>query len=387
MNIDNLIKLFQNTFSTKNTPNIYFAPGRINIIGEHIDYNGGFVLPTTIQLGTYAAVSLRNDKKINIKSENFNSLISLETSNLEYKNEHIWANYPKSVMYVLEQKGYKITSGLDILIYGNLPNSSGLSSSASLELVIAVMLNDLFDFKIQQIDLVKYCQTAENEYIKVNCGIMDQFAIGMGKINQAILLNSQTLDYEYIPLDLEKYCFVITDSKKKRQLVDSEFNMRQHECTEVFNILSENISINNLCDLNLDIFNTNKHLLKNNVLINRVEHIVSENFRTLELVNNLRKKEFEKVGKLLNESHYSLKNKFEVSCYELDTLQNLAINQSYVLGSRMTGAGFGGCTITLLEKEFVDDFIFFQTNNYLKLTNLNAEFIIVSSSNGAHKII
>ena len=385
--INNLTKIFADKFNTAEKPLIYFAPGRINIIGEHIDYNSGFVLPTAINLGTYAVVSLRNDDLINLVSFNFADSFVGNKNDLQYYEIHNWANYPKGVMYVLAEAGYKVSQGFNVLFYGNLPNRAGLSSSASIELATAVMINDLFDFKIEMIDLVKFALEAENNYIRLNCGIMDQFAIGMGKKNHAILLNSHSLVYEYIPMNLGDYNFVITNTMKKRNLVDSKFNERQNECLAALNIIQKELNVNNLCQLNIVDYQKIEHLLTDENLKKRVLHVISENIRTIEATQKLKNNDLQALGELLNQSNLSLKNNYEVTGFELDTLQSIAVKQKGVLGSRMTGAGFGGCNITLISTDYINDFFKNVKTDYSKKTGLNPEFIILQSDDGARKIL
>ena len=384
--INKLTKIFADKFNTSEKPLMYFAPGRVNIIGEHIDYNEGFVLPTAINLGTYAVVSLRNDDLINFVSHNFTDSFVVNKNDLQYNEIHNWANYPKGVMFVLAQAGHKISQGFNVLYYGNLPNQAGLSSSASIELATAVMLNDLFDFKIEMLDLVKFALQAENNYIGLNCGIMDQFAIGMGKKNYAVLLNSHSLQYEYIPVNLGNYNFVITNTMKKRSLVDSKFNERQNECSAALNIIQKEMNVNSLCQLNLEDYKKIEHLLTDENLKKRALHVISENIRTMQAVQKLKSNDLQGLGQLLNQSNLSLKNNYEVTGFELDTLQAIAVKQKGVLGSRMTGAGFGGCNITLISKDCINDFIKIVKIEYSQKTGLNPESIIMQSDDGARKI-
>lgn len=376
---------FQNIFNTNDAPEIFFAPGRVNIIGEHTDYNGGYVMPFAINLGTYAVAMLRNDKNINFISANFSKAISITTNELEFKKNHQWANYPKAVAKILSDAGYKITTGFDVFFYGNLPTGAGLSSSASIELATAVMLNELFKFNISQIALVKYSLQAENEYMGLNCGIMDQFAIGMCKKDNAILLNTQNLQYEHIPLNTFNYQFIIVNSMKKRELVNSEFNTRQNECKIALKQLKKELIISNLCELNSASLHSNKNLIKNDTLLKRATHVISENERTINLSNELKNSNLQQVGELMNLSHNSLKNNYEVTGFELDKLQEISLKQKGVIGSRMTGAGFGGCTISLVDKNLSQNFKEEVKREYFDATNLNPEFYFVNSSNGASR--
>jgi len=383
--INILKKIFFNKFDTSEKPKIYFAPGRINIIGEHIDYNGGYVLPMSINLGTYAAVNFREDNLINFVSYNFKDNFLLNEHELKFNSEHNWANYPKGVISVFEEAGFRINKGFNVLYHGNLPKGAGLSSSASIELVTAVMLNDLFDFKIDMLDLVKFSKKAENEYMGLNCGIMDQFAIGMGKKNHSILLDSNSLEFEYIPMNLGNYTFLITNSMKVRKLVESKYNERQNECNTALKLLQKELIINNLCQLSVEDFNLVEYIFDENIK-KRTLHVVSENQRTKKAAEFLKNNDLHSLGELLNQSHLSLKNNYEVTGYELDTLQEISVKQDGVIGSRMTGAGFGGCTITLIDKSKVDDFIKNVEVEYTKKTGLEPEFYIVESEDMARKI-
>lgn len=387
MNINKLKSEFQRVFQSFDEPQIFFAPGRINIIGEHVDYNGGFVLPFAIHLGTYAAVTKRNDDIINFASINFPEKISINIHKLEYVKQHSWANYPKAVISTLAKKGFKINCGFDILFSGDLPNQAGLSSSASIELATAVLLNDLFDFNISMLDLIKYSQIAENQYMGLSCGIMDQFAIGMSKKNNAILLNTKNMESELIPLILGNYVFVITNSNKQRQLVDSKYNERLTECKIALNSLQKKIDAENLCDISIELFKQNIDLIDNPSIQNRAFHVISEQKRTLHAIEALKNGDLKKLGLLLNQSHYSLRDNYEVTGLELDTLQEAAISVDGVLGSRMTGAGFGGCTISLMQKNVVENFKSQVYKIYNEKTGLIPDFYIVYSNDGARKII
>lgn len=387
MNINKLKFEFQRVFQSFDEPQIFFAPGRINIIGEHVDYNGGLVLPFAIHLGTYAAVTKRNDYIINFASINFPEKISINIHELEYVKQHSWANYPKAVISTLAKKGFKINCGFDILFSGDLPNQAGLSSSASIELATAVLLNDLFDFNISMLDLVKYSQIAENQYMGLSCGIMDQFAIGMSKKNNAILLNTKNMESELIPLILGNYVFVITNSNKQRQLVDSKYNERLTECKTALSLLQKKIDAENLCDISIELFKKNIDLIDNPSIQNRAFHVISEQKRTLHAIEALKNGDLKKLGLLLNQSHYSLRDNYEVTGLELDTLQEAAISVDGVLGSRMTGAGFGGCTISLMQKNVVENFKSQVYKIYNEKTGLIPDFYIVYSNDGARKII
>lgn len=381
-----LISKFLSKYSNASSPSVFFAPGRINIIGEHIDYNGGLVLPANISLGTYIAASFRSDSRIVFYSENFNEEITINIDDLSFKEEHTWANYLKGVMAVLKVYGHKIDKGLNIYIFGNLPHGAGLSSSASVELATAVMLNYMFGFSIQSIDLVKMAQKAENEYMNLKCGIMDQFIIGVGKKGNAILLNTSNLQFEYIPLDLGRFRFVITNSMKERKLTESKYNERLEECRLGLKQIQEELFVEHLCQLTeLDISKV-ESLVTDETIKRRVKHVVLENVRTVKAAELLKKGKNVELGELINQSHMSLKTDYEVTGFELDSLQEIQVKQKGVLGSRMTGAGFGGCTITLISSDCVDSFISNVTNEYKTITGLSAEFYVVSNVNGAAKM-
>ncbi len=380
-----LKNLFIKTYQKSENLDYYFAPGRVNLIGEHTDYNGGYVLPFAINLGTYAVVSLREDNYINFFSANFDEHISIKINKLNYNSNHKWANYPKGVLKTLTDAGFKIDKGLDILFYGNLPTGAGLSSSASFELVTAVMINKLFDFKISKIDLVKYCLKAENEYMGLNCGIMDQFAIGMGKKDNAILLNTKTLDYQYIPLNIKNHSIFVVDSIKRRELVNSEFNIRQKQCKIALNKLQNKLQIKNLCDIEPETFEKFKYIIDDKIVRKRAKHVIYENQRTLKFALELKKNSNFYLGVLMLKSHISLDRNYEVTGYELNELSNIIRQTKGVLAARMTGAGFGGCAIAIIDKKYVPEFIKNVKQNYYEKTKLKPEFYYVKPSDGAEK--
>jgi galactokinase len=352
---------FNGVFPEQNGKNIrtFFSPGRINLIGEHTDYNGGHVLPCAITLGTYGAARVRNDRMVTLFSKNFpeNGVIQFSLSDLNFNSEQGWANYPKGMIRFIEEKTGSLPFGLDILVYGNLPNGSGLSSSASLELLIGVMVNELFDLDLKMIELIKLAKRVENEFIGVNSGIMDQFAIGMGKDNRAILLDCNTLAYEYAPISLDNHQIIIMNTNKRRELADSKYNERRSECETALSQLQKGIVIQTLGDLSESEFERHKHLISDSILRKRAKHAVYENQRTLKALSELRKGNLKAFGQLMNESHQSLRDDYEVTGIELDTLVEAAWDQQGTLGARMTGAGFGGCAIALVENEHIDTFI------------------------------
>lgn len=366
----------------------YFAPGRVNLIGEHTDYNGGHVFPCALSFGIYAVVAKRSDKTIRMYSTNFKDIGIVEFSIESLINEpsHNWANYPKGVIKIFTDHGYKITHGLDIILGGDIPNNAGLSSSACIELLTAIILDDIFSLNINRVEMVKMCQEAENKFIGVNCGIMDQFAIGMGKKDHAILLDCNTLQYHYAPIFLEGYQIVIANTNKKRALGESKYNERRAECEHALSQLQSKLKINALGNLSEREFEENKSLITNPIEAQRAKHAVYENQRTLKAVEALKNKDLVGFGKLMNQSHISLRDDYEVTGKELDTLVDLAWKQEGVLGSRMTGAGFGGCTVSIVKKEEVNNFIKNVGDAYKSNIGYAADFYIANVGEGAKKL-
>ena len=379
---------FKNIFGEFGNERCFFSPGRVNLIGEHTDYNGGNVFPCALSFGTYGVIRLRDDKIVRMYSSNFEDIgvIEFTLDNIKYDKDHDWVNYPKGVIDIMKKHGYDINKGFDVAIYGNIPNGSGLSSSASLELLIAVMMDTLFDFNIDRVDLVKFSQEAENKFVGVHCGIMDQFAIGMGKDNNAILLDCNTLEYNYCPIELTDEILVIANTNKRRGLADSKYNERRSECEQALEELKTKLNINSLGSLSIDEFENNKDLIQDNVRRKRAKHAVYENQRTLMAKKALESKDLVKFGKLMNESHISLRDDYEVTGIELDTLVELAWSHPGVLGARMTGAGFGGCTVALVKKDSVDDFIKIVGEGYKEKIGYEATFYIAEIGNGTREI-
>lgn len=364
---------------------VYYAPGRVNLIGEHIDYNGGKVFPCALSFGTFGAVRLRSDRLVNLKSLNISHPVTVNLDQLVYDEEDGWANYPKGVIKEFLDRGFSL-SGMDILVSGNIPNGSGLSSSASLEVMIATMINDLFDCGIGKVDLTLLCQHSENTFNNVNCGIMDQFAVGMGRVGQAMLLDCATLDYEYVPLDLTGVKIVIGNTKKRRGLADSKYNERRSECEQALKDLQTKLSISSLCELSPAVFEEYKYLIRRPVCQKRAEHAVYENARVEEAVRVLNKGDIAAFGRLMNASHDSLRDLYEVTGTELDTMVEEARKIPGTLGSRMTGAGFGGCTVSLVKEEEVDHFIETVGRNYERRTGLRPEFYVAEAGQGAGRV-
>lgn len=385
---EKMIQMFTKVYGDNNNIRVFFSPGRVNLIGEHTDYNGGNVFPCALSFGTYGAIKLRDDKLIRMYSKNFDDLgvISFNIDNLKNEEKHYWANYPKGVIDVLRKQGYDINCGFDMVVFGNIPNGAGLSSSASIELLMGVMIDELFDFNIDRVDLVKLAQEAENKFIGVNCGIMDQFAIGMGRENSAILLDCNTLNYIYTPVDLTKEVIIIANTNKRRGLADSKYNERRNECETALKELKTKLNIKSLGELSEEEFENNKYLIKDDTRVKRARHAVYENQRTLKAVKALQNKDIYKFGKLMNDSHTSLKNDYEVTGIELDTLVELALRHEATIGSRMTGAGFGGCTVSIVKRELSEDFIKKVGKGYKELIGYDADFYTVSIGNGAREL-
>ncbi|MBQ4282907.1 MAG: galactokinase [Lachnospira sp.] len=386
---EKLMTQFTNIFKeTSDAMQLYFAPGRINLIGEHTDYNGGHVFPCAITLGTYAIARPRTDHNLRFYSLNFEEQGIIETtlSDLTYTPAHNWANYPKGVLWTFMQEGYSITHGMDILYYGNIPNGAGLSSSASIEVLTAYIARDIFNLDFDMRNAALMCQDSENHYNGVKCGIMDQFAIAMGKKNYAIYLDTATLEYKYVPLNLENHTLVIMNTNKQRKLGESKYNERRAECETALKTLQTVTDIQSLGELSLSDFNRYSSVLKDDILIKRARHAVSENVRTAEAVTVLEHNDLIKFGELMTASHVSLRDDYKVTGMELDTLVSTALKQPGVLGARMTGAGFGGCAIALVKADCIDDFIANTGREYLETIGYSADFYIADIGNGPCKL-
>ena len=366
----------------------FFAPGRVNLIGEHTDYNGGNVFPCAIDKGTYGLVKKRNDRRFRMYSENFADLGVMEFTLDELTNDkkHDWANYPKGVIKMFLEAGQKIDSGFDIFFSGNIPNGAGLSSSASIEMLTAIVLKDLFNLSIDPVEMAQLGKKTENLFIGVNSGIMDQFAVAMGKKDNAILLDCNTLKYDYVPVVLKDEVIVIANTNKRRGLADSKYNERRAECDEALAELQTKLPIKALGELSIEQFEANKDLIKSPIRQKRAKHAVYENQRTLKAQKELSAGNLAEFGKLMNQSHISLRDDYGVTGVELDTLAALAWEQPGVVGSRMTGAGFGGCTVSIVKKDKVDDFIKNVGEAYKNKIGYAADFYIASVSDGAKKL-
>ena len=386
---EKMLEVFTELYGADGDIRFYFAPGRVNLIGEHTDYNGGHVFPCALTIGTYAMVRKRDDRKLRFHSMNFSHLGVTESSldELVYHKRFGWTNYPKGVLWTFSQKGYPLPCGFDMLFFGNIPNGSGLSSSASIELVTAVMLKDMFLYEnLSMVDMALFCQYSENQFNGVNCGIMDQFAIAMGKKDHAIFLDTSDLTYEYAPIQMTDTRIVIASSNKKRGLGDSKYNERRSECERALVELQTVLVISSLGELTNEAFEAAKELIWDPVRVRRVRHAVSENQRTIQAVQALKAHNLKEFGLLMNESHVSLRDDYEVTGPELDTLVEAAWKQEGVIGSRMTGAGFGGCTVSIVSNNQIEAFIRNVGREYVDKIGYEADFYVVDIGDGARRL-
>ena len=379
-----LLKKFEEVFGDSKGAGVYFAPGRVNLIGEHTDYNGGHVFPCALTIGTYAVARLRDDDKLCLFSMNFeeDGVGESRLADIETKKDGDWRNYPKGIVWAFGKKGYKVDKGLDILYFGNIPNGSGLSSSASIEVLTGFILKELFGFDVTNQDLALIGQFSENQYNGVNCGIMDQFAIAMGKKDCAIFLDTADLSYEYAPIVLKGAKIVILNTNKKRGLGDYKYNERRSECEAALAALQTKLSIKSLGELTEEEFEANKELIGDPVKIKRAKHAVYENQRTIKAVKALKDNDLELFGKLMIASHDSLRDDYEVTGIELDTLVAEALKQQGVIGARMTGAGFGGCAVSIVKEEAVPAFIENVGKAYKEKIGYAADFYVVEIGDG-----
>ena len=379
---------FKELFGDEGEIGVYFAPGRVNMIGEHTDYNGGHVFPCALTIGTYGVARKRDDKKLRFYSMNFENLGVLESSveGLKPEKEADWTNYPKGVMWAFGEKGMKVEYGMDLVLFGNIPNGSGLSSSASVEVLTGFILRDMFGFDVTNQDLALIGQYSENKFNGVNCGIMYQFAIAMGKAGHAIFLDTATLKYEYAPIKLENAKIVISCSNKKRGLGDSKYNERRSECETALAELQKVVKINALGDLTEAQFEQYQDAITSPVCKKRAKHAVYENQRTIKAVEALQNNDVALFGKLMNDSHVSLRDDYEVTGIELDTLVEEAWKIDGVIGSRMTGAGFGGCTVSIVKDDAVDAFIEKVGTAYKNKIGYAADFYVVEIGDGPVKL-
>lgn len=383
-----LMETFQKLYGGEGDIRTFFSPGRVNLIGEHTDYNGGHVFPCALTLGTYGIARKRNDRKIRFYSDNFSGLGVMETSldDLVPSPAAKWTNYPKGVIWAFEKKGYSIAQGMDVLVYGNIPNGSGLSSSASLEVLTGVILKDLFDIEISMQDIALIGQYSENHYNGCNCGIMDQFAVAMGKKDCAVFFDTNTLQYEYATVKLEDAKIVITNSKVKHSLVDSAYNDRRRESETALKDLQKVVDIRTLGDLTEEEFEIHKDAIGDEICKKRAKHAVYENQRTIRAVKALKENDIAGFGRLMNQSHISLRDDYEVSCEEIDILVDLAWKINGVVGSRITGGGFGGCTVSIVKNDAVETFVEQVGKGYKEQTGHEAEFYVVEIGDGARRL-
>ena len=383
---EKLLKKFAELFGDAEGVKVYFAPGRVNLIGEHTDYNGGHVFPCALTIGTYGAARKREDHKLHFYSMNFEKvgLLEADADALGEAKESDWTNYPKGVIWAFEKRGFKMPCGMDMVIFGNIPNGSGLSSSASLEVLTGYILRDLYGFDVTNVDLALIGQYAENNYNGMNCGIMDQFASAMGKKDNAIFLDTADLSYEYAPLVLEGAKVVVTNSKVKHSLVNSAYNQRRSECETALSELQKVVDIKGLGDLSEEEFEKHKSAIVDEVRVRRARHAVYENQRTIRAVEALKKNDVKLFGELMNASHVSLRDDYEVSCEEIDILVDEAWKIPGVIGSRITGGGFGGCTVSIVKDEAIDTFQEQLEKAYQEKTGKTAEFYIVEIGDGPY---
>ena len=382
MNKTELLKTFQEIFGEGGDIRCFHAPGRVNIIGEHTDYNGGYVLPCAINMGTTALIRLRNDNLIRLASCNFDLTVDVDVNNITYDKSHDWANYPKGMVHLLREAGHDIC-GFEVLFYGNLPNGAGLSSSASIEVVMGTALRGIFNLNIEPIELAKLAQQCENEFIGVNCGIMDQFVVAMGQRDAAIFLQCDTLKYRVVPLNLGDYRFIIMNTNKRRTLAHSKYNERRGQCEAAVAALNNEMNIKNLTDVDMAAFETYAHLIKDETIRKRARHVITENQRVLDATAALDAGNLCALGKLMAASHTSLRDDYEVTGIELDTIVEEAMKIPDTLGARMTGAGFGGCAIALVNQSSIAHFIDIVGKNYESKIGYPPAFYVAETGDGA----
>jgi galactokinase len=386
MDLNKLKEQFRNIYSNSNEePSVFFSPGRVNLIGEHTDYNDGFVLPCALNYGTYLIALPNKEGKLRLRTLNFDYHQESDIADFSPNKEGEWVNYPLGVADQFRQKGISFP-GLDMLYWGDIPNGAGLSSSASIEMVTAVALNYFSKTDISTLDLVKMSQRAEHEFAGMNCGIMDQFAVGFGEKDKALFLNCGNLKYDTVPLVLDGYDLVIVNSNKRRGLTDSKYNERRSECEEAVRILNPVTGINSLSELGPESLELVRKSISNDIIRRRAIHVITENARVMEAVALLYKGDIEGVGQMMYQSHDSLRDNYEVTGIELDTLARVARETEGVVGARMTGAGFGGCTVNIVKKDATNDFIRSLGEKYQQATGLEATFYLPSTEGGARRI-
>ena len=385
---DRLYEGFKKYYGDTKGAELFFSPGRVNLIGEHTDYNGGHVFPCALTMGTYALVRKRDDNKMNFVSLNFKNaeVTTVELPELSYQKKNGWANYLIGVVWAFLGKGYKIDKGFDLAMLGNIPSGAGLSSSASIEVLMGTALKYMYDMDIDMVEIAKIGQTSENQFNGMNCGIMDQFAVAMGKKDNAIFLDTADLSYEYAPVKLKDAKVLITNSHVKHSLVDSAYNDRRNESTAALKALQTKLNISGLGDLTEEEFEENQYLITDEVQKKRAKHAVYENQRTIKAVNALKNNDIETFGKLMNASHISLRDDYEVSCPEVDKLVEIAWNIPGVIGSRITGGGFGGCTVSIVRNDAIENFKKEVISKYKEATGIDAEIYEAEIGDGAGRI-
>ena len=386
---EQLLKKFEEIYGTREGARVYFAPGRVNLIGEHTDHNGGHVFPCALTIGTYVVVRKREDKKLRFYSLNYpESGVSEGTlGDLKYRRSNGWTNYPIGILWTYLKKGYRIPNGFDLLLYGDIPSGAGLGTSASIGVALGLMIREMFGFEdINNVDIALFGQYAENEFHGINCGIMDQFASAMGKKNHAIFLDTSDLRYEYAPVDVSEYALVIINSHKARGAFDAKYNERRHECERALAQLQSIAAIQSLGELTPESYEQVKEVIMEPVLVRRAAHAVYENQRTMDAIEALKSYDAVKFGQLMTQSHESLRDNYEVTGKELDVLVEEALKIPGVLGSRMTGGGFGGCTVSLMKREVVEMFTIEVGKNYTERTGYYADFYNVEVGDGARAL-
>ena len=382
INVNELVAEFMDIFGgTERDIRVFFAPGRVNLIGEHTDYNNGYVMPFGLQYGTCLVARMTKDPVLKFRSKNF-----AETAEVCIKKEitrvgNTWINYPLGVVREFVLRDFSV-NGLEMLFAGDIPNEAGLSSSASIEIVTSYALNELNNCGLDKLELVRIGQAAENEFVGMKCGIMDQFAVTMGKKDHAVFLDCGTLEYDLVPFDPGDYTIMIINTNKKRGLADSKYNERRSECEQAVKVLSKGKQIGSLSELDMAEFKRHQHLIGDPVVMRRARHVISENERVLAAMEAMKKGDLQTLGALMKQSHRSLRDDYEVSCLELDVVVELADAVEGVLGSRMTGAGFGGCAISLVPKNYIDGFIREVAAGYRKNTGVEASFYEAEPENG-----
>ena len=385
---DRLYEGFRKYYGDTKGAELFFSPGRVNLIGEHTDYNGGHVFPCALTMGTYALVRKRSDNKMNFVSLNFNNaeVTTVELPELSYQKKNGWANYLIGVVWAFLGKGHKIDKGFDLAMLGNIPSGAGLSSSASIEVLMGTAFKYMYDIDIDMVEIAKIGQTSENQFNGMNCGIMDQFAVAMGKKDNAIFLDTADLSYEYAPVKLKDAKVLITNSHVKHSLVDSAYNDRRNESTAALKAFQTKLNISGLGDLTEEEFEENQYLITDEVQKKRAKHAVYENQRTIKAVNALKNNDIETFGKLMNASHISLRDDYEVSCPEVDKLVEIAWNIPGVIGSRITGGGFGGCTVSIVKNDAIENFRKEVISKYKEATGIDAEIYEAEIGDGAGRI-